>query len=154
MKLKFLATSNKILFFFIGLLGFSTACEKKLDRYYGTPHSGFSLIINGLTKSNDSKKAIRNIKVSLSKIKTDQQGLIQDTIVLDSTYTDSNGQFENISDKYSEAYLISLRDIDSNENGSFMDKDTTITLSGKDFDGEINQGTARKYLYINLDPNQ
>jgi putative lipoprotein (rSAM/lipoprotein system) len=156
MKLKFLSRSNKILFFFIGLLGFSSACDKKhMDRYYGTPYAEFSLTINGLTKSKNSKEAISNIKVSLRRVKTDQQGVIQDTIALDSTYTDKNGQFFMTSDEYSSSYIINLKDIDVTENGSFKDKDTTIILSSGDFedvDGELDQERASKYLYLYLDP--
>jgi len=155
MKLQLFTISNKILFFFIGLLGFSTACSKKSDeRYYGTPYA--KVIIYGKTESSDSKKPVRNIEVIYNTIKTNQQGQFLDTLVLDTTYTDKKGLFFRVFEyNLYNTYLINVRDIDSTENGSFKAEDTNIILTKKDFkggDGQWNMGTAIKNIYIQLDP--
>jgi putative lipoprotein (rSAM/lipoprotein system) len=155
MKYNLLSRYNKILFFFIGVLGFSSSCEKKADRFYGTPYAKFSLTITGFTKSINSRESISNIKVSLLGIKTDQQGAIIDTISLGSSYSDNIGQFVVAGNEYSSSFIVSLRDIDSTKNGSFKDKDTAIILSRGDFEdveGELEEGKAYKYLYFYLEP--
>lgn len=104
-------------------VGLMAACAK-----YGVEISTFTMNLMGTVKSNDSLKTIENIEVSASNSFT---GL--------AAYTDGKGEFSvniELEEGDNQAHM-KIADIDGSLNGSFITKDTVLTLS----QGEIESGT-------------
>jgi putative lipoprotein (rSAM/lipoprotein system) len=137
LKNTFVKQYDKILIFLIGLLGFSTACNKEPRMEYGTPSASF--IINGVVQ-NQASQPIPNIKVSIR---------------YDSTNTTFDGKFslKNRTFPTNQTFIVRLSDIDGATNGSYKDKDTTIEFNNNTFkngDGHWYQGTVEQSVVIKL----
>jgi hypothetical protein len=97
----------------IGGLSFTTALFV-FQACYGTPQDlGADVYIHGLVKSKKTGQPIKGIKVSVADNPQYQ-------------YTSEDGSFSFYTES-AESCKIMFQDIDSNQNGAFFDKDTTLT---------------------------
>ena len=140
MKLRLIITLvkqyNRLLFLIIGLLGYA-ACTRESPNEYGTPSADF--IINGVVE-NQANQPIPNIKV---------------VVRYDSTYTAVDGKFTIINRTFpqDQNFITRLRDIDGAANGSYQDKDTTISFTNNTYtngDGHWYNGKVSKSVVIKL----
>ena len=85
---------------------------------YGTPQDmGLDIFIEGQVKSEKTNKPVKGIKVS-----------VEDK--LQYQYTDESGKFSFYTETAS-SYKIKFEDIDSDQNGIFVEKDTLLTKIDK-----------------------
>jgi hypothetical protein len=85
---------------------------------YGTPHDmGLDIYIEGQVISQKTSLPVRGIKVSVENSPQYE-------------YTSTDGKFSFYTEA-SDIYKIKFEDIDSGDNGSFIGKDTTLTLIDK-----------------------
>ena len=85
---------------------------------YGTPHDfGLDILIEGQVKSQTTGIPVKGIKVSV-------EGNMQ------YENTNEEGKFSFYTE-IADSYKIKFEDIDSNQNGSFIDKDTIVTIQNK-----------------------
>lgn len=99
----------------IGGLSFTTALFV-FQACYGTPHDfGLDLHVQGQVKSKTSGLPIKGIKVSVA----DQ---------IQYEMTDQNGQFSFYTEMI-EGLTLKFEDVDSIQNGGFLNKDTVLTLN-------------------------
>ncbi len=145
-KTNFFIGYNKIITLILAIIGFATACKQIADEYggppveYGTPHAKF--IVKGTILSEDSSKAISNIKVVMGH---------------DSSLSDSQGKYLVSTDAFpiSSSFLMKLRDIDKQTNREFQSLDTTIEFKDPEFtngDGHWYNGETTKDLNIKMKP--
>jgi putative lipoprotein (rSAM/lipoprotein system) len=81
---------------------------------YGTPHDmGLDIFIEGQVKSEKTNKPVKGIKVS-----------VEDKMQYQ--YTDESGKF-SLYTETATSYKIKFEDIDSDQNGIFVEKDTVLT---------------------------
>jgi len=114
MTTKIKEKKRKILRIIFGTLSFSTALFV-FQACYGTPEDfGMDVEIKGYVKSKVTNQPIPGIKVSLEN---------QPQYEL----TDSEGMFKIYTSKDS-SYKVMFEDIDSTTNGSFLPKDTVISI--------------------------
>ena len=141
MKHNFLKTSNKIIAFILGLLGFSAGCLPVAE--YGVPSANF--ILNGNIKSTTTEQPINNIKVTMRS---------------DTAISDENGTFSiKINDfPENQTYNVTIEDIDSIQNGHFENKDTTVTFPDNNFvggeDDDWYEGETQQNISIYLDDKE
>jgi len=96
----------------IGGLSFTTALFV-FQACYGTPQDfGLDVYIEGLVKSKKTGEPIKGIKVSVADNQQYQ-------------YTNEDGSF-SLYTETAETCKIKFEDIDSNLNGTFIDKDTIL----------------------------
>ncbi len=140
MKVKLMITLlkqyNRFLMLLIGLLGF-TACTRETPVEYGTPSADF--IINGVVE-NQANQPIPNIKV---------------VVRYDSTFTALDGKFtiKNRTFPADQNFITKFRDVDGPANGSYQDKDTTISFTNNTYtngDGHWYSGKVDKSVVIKL----
>ncbi|MBE9488576.1 MAG: radical SAM-associated putative lipoprotein [Bacteroidetes bacterium] len=130
---------NKILLFFLAMLGF-TACEETGSCEYGTPNADYKIL--GAVV-NESKEPIKGIEVSVVNNKG-----------IEKRVTDDKGNFviEDPNAFPNEEYKLSLKDIDGKDNGGeFEAVDETVSFKGvdhKDGDGNWNSGSAEKSVTV------
>lgn len=85
---------------------------------YGTPHDfGLDIFIEGQVKSEKTDKPVKGIKVSVSD-------------KMQFEYTNEEGKFSFYTET-ADSYKIIFEDIDSNQNGIFVGKDTLLTNINK-----------------------
>lgn len=85
---------------------------------YGTPQDfGADVYIHGLVKSKKTDEPVKGIKVSVANFPQYQ-------------FTDDEGKFAFYSE-CADSCTIKFEDIDSAQNGTFIDKDTVITNPGE-----------------------
>ena len=97
----------------IGGLSFTSALFI-FQACYGTPQDfGLDILIEGQVKSNTSGLPIKGIKVSVHEN-------------LQYELTDNEGKFSFYTET-GDNYKIKFEDIDSGQNGAFIDKDTILT---------------------------
>jgi len=114
MTTKLKEKKHKILRIIFGTLSFSTAVFV-FQACYGTPEDfGMDVEIKGYLKSKATNQPIPGIKVSLEN---------QPQYEL----TDSEGMFKIYASKDS-SYKVMFEDIDSTTNGSFLPKDTVVSI--------------------------
>jgi len=112
MSQKLTRLNRKLLRKVFGVFSFTTALFI-FQACYGTPQDfQADFLIEGTVKSANSGTPAEGIKIT-----------VNDDYMI---YTDSNGAFEIYMMKI-ESYKLSLEDIDLEENGSFISKDTTLT---------------------------
>ena len=117
MKTKFADRKRKILRTIFGTLSFSSALFI-FQACYGTPEDFVTDVsFEGVVKSKTTDLPVTGIKVSL--VNQPQTDL-----------TDNTGKFQIYTVKETE-YTFRFEDVDANENGSFLTKDTVITNAGK-----------------------
>ncbi len=130
-----LRTYNKFIIFLLGTIGFSVGCMKA---EYGTPSADF--ILNGNIQSVTTEQPIKNIKVSMG---------------YETVNSDENGDFTIKINNFpqEQTFNVLIEDIDSTENGSFQDKDTTVTFPDGNFSGGDGwyEGETKKNITIRLD---
>lgn len=98
---------------FLGGLSFTTALLV-FQACYGTPQDlGADVYVHGLVKSKKTGQPINGIKVSVAD---NPQYL----------YTGEDGSFSFYTE-FTDSCKIKFQDTDSNQNGAFFDKDTTLT---------------------------
>lgn len=85
---------------------------------YGTPQDmGLDVFLEGQVKSKKSGMPVKGIKVSV----TDKMQF---------EYTNEEGKF-SLYTETADSYLVKFEDIDSNQNGLFIGKDTLLTKIDK-----------------------
>ena len=131
-----LKTYNKVIIFLLGTIGFSVGC---IRMEYGTPNADF--ILNGNIKSVTTEQPIKNIKVSMG---------------YETVNSDENGNFIIKINNFpqEQTFNVLIEDIDGTENGSFQNKDTTVTFPDGNFnggDGSWDKGETKKDITIRLD---
>ncbi len=129
-KLYFLRKQNAILTFIVLILGIMPSSCKK----YGTESQTY-FFLKGKIKASNTNQPIDQISISNN----------QNTVKSNST-GDYSIYYQGYGDQ--KTFSFSFKDIDSNQNGSFKDKDTTLTFDhvpNLDLDGP-------KIMDILLDP--
>jgi putative lipoprotein (rSAM/lipoprotein system) len=126
----FLKKQNAILTFIVIILGIMPSCAKK----YGTESVTF--LLNGNIKSSNTNQPINQIIVSQNDIS-----------VLSDSVGDFALKFEDYTD--SKHFNIIFKDLDSMENGSFINKDTLISF---DKVSPNSNGEYTKTIDVRLDP--
>lgn len=110
-------TENKIIGFFMVLLGFSASCAPE----YGSPYAQFN--INGKVTSSETGEPIKNIQVKYYDFNSDT--------------TDENGNysFSFITDVGGNTmvFYIDFNDIDSTINGNYENKSITVSTSNNGY---------------------
>jgi putative lipoprotein (rSAM/lipoprotein system) len=133
-KLFLLDTNRKIFILLLGILGFSTGCRPKAE--YGVPYGDYDL--SGKIVSKTTEQPIKNIKIVMDG---------------DSTYSDSNGNFEILSRvmEVSVQYLsVEFTDIDSTQNGSFENLDSNIVFDNFQNGDGWYEGISKENVIIKL----
>ena len=149
MSKKVLRTSNKVIGFFISLLGVACSGVSFLDLKvaYGTPSAIY--ILKGTVTSAKDNSPLKGISVVA---KTLELGLRADTVK-----TDDSGNYATkiIALEPKLQVNLSYTDIDGLENGTFQPLDSLISFKDVKFtggDGKWNQGTAEAVVNIKLKP--
>lgn len=98
-----------------GTLSFSSSLFV-FQACYGVPQDyGLEVSIQGLVKSKETNLPIQGIKVSVENRPQYE-------------FTDNKGKF-NIYTSRDASYKVKFEDVDSNENGSYISKDTIIEIN-------------------------
>ncbi len=114
---------------------------------YGMPHADYK--VTGTVFSSDQNMPIKGLLVS-----------IRDTMntsgTIDSTKTDSLGRYslQFSGAPWDSTWELKVKDVDSTENGSFIARDTVISISEselKESDGNWYQGHAEKNVDLEVD---
>jgi putative lipoprotein (rSAM/lipoprotein system) len=157
-KLKFLKSTNSLIFLLISILGFSLSCKKEEVRYeYGTPHASF--IVKGIIESDLTNNSIPDIIVEMRMVQEVFYG--QPYIELTKTgFSDTNGNY-NLTDGGSipndQTYQIKFIDTDGALNGEYETLDTTIVFKDPIFtggDGNWYMGAVEQEVNIKLKPKK
>ena len=138
MKSKLLKKFNKVLICFTGLLGFTVSCNN--GEAYGTPQAEY--ILKGVVKSSKTEQVIKGIKVSMSG---------------ESDITDIQGNYNIRLIVFPELrHQVTLTDIDTLENGFFLEKDTIVFFPENGYKGgdDWNKGTNEMNCDIYLQPKE
>jgi len=92
---------------------------------YGMPYADYLLL--GTVKSSDEKKPVQGLLVAL-------RDTLDMSYIIDSTRTDSQGKYvlEFQGEAWENTLKIEVRDLDGNQNGLFVDKDTLVTINQED----------------------
>ncbi len=124
MKTRFLKFQNKIIAFFlsvlgVGSLGIFSSCENNTRAEYGTPSATFKVL--GKVTS-DEGTGINGIKVKMS---------------YDSTYTDQDGKYEvgTVDFPTDQNFQIQFTDVDGELNGEYDALDTVVVFTNPRFEG-------------------
>ena len=143
MKKKIKISVNKLLAYFITLLGIGGACAMGGCMYgspameYGTPTATFK--VHGQVSSEDQEK-IPNIQAIMER---------------DTGYTDDQGNYSVQLQEFphDQEFLLEFKDVDGEENGSYQAMDTTIKFIDPEFinpEGGWYEGETSKELNISL----
>ncbi len=146
MKAKIIKKHNKLLSFFLSLLGFGSvltfnSCEDEVSPSsceYGTPYATFN--VKGTVKSETTSNTIPNIRVVMG---------------YDTTFTAEDGSFQVSTSEFpdDQTFTVSFKDIDGVNNGSLQPMDTTIEFTDPEFtDGDDSwySGETEKEIDIEL----
>ncbi len=131
------------------LLGFSCETTKDSPVEYGVPRATFKA--SGIVTSSETDEAVENITVVMEST---------DRFVNDSTASDASGVFEVVDNSgfpEDSEYVLHVRDLDGDANGSFENLDTTIVFNEEELqggDGAWYYGEATKELNIKLTPQK
>jgi len=126
MKRKLTDKKRKILRKIYGALSFTTALFV-FQACYGPPQDfGYDTYIQGIVKSKTTNQPIPGIKVTVDNNPQYE-------------VTDSKGEYKMFVPLYTQ-YNVRFEDIDSNTNGSFMQKDTIFVFPDQ---------SARLNVYLN-----
>lgn len=124
MKNRILKGQNRIIAFFMSVLGIGTACSFGGCEYgtpveYGTPSATF--VVNGKV-SNEEGTGINGIRVVLRQ---------------DTALTNPNGQYEveTIDFPTDTDFQIQFEDIDGTDNGEYQKLDTIVAFVDPEFTG-------------------
>ena len=142
MKRKALRFYNRIISVFLSILGvggtFSLAsCDDSSTKAeYGTPHATFK-VHGKITSENNTE--INNIRVVMQT---------------DTAYTDENGLYEVEASSFptDQDFLLEFRDVDGQENGAYLAKDSLVSFVDPQFkngDGWY-EGEISKEVNISL----
>ena len=125
MRLKIAKGYNRFIAFLLWLLGIGSAatlnsCDINAGGgfEYGTPHADFK--INGIVSNQENTK-IPGIKVKVE---------------YDSTYTDSNGEYNISIEAFptDQNFSVQFSDVDGDENGNYQTLDTTVVFINPEFE--------------------
>lgn len=141
-------TSNKVIGFFMALLGF--ACSEgsiwNMKVAYGAPSAFF--IVKGNVVSSKDNTPVKGLQIIA---KTSAHWLNQDTV-----RTDASGSYSTrVNALEVQQVNISVRDIDGTENGNFQPLDSIASFTNAKFtggDGHWYQGTAETVMNIKMKP--
>lgn len=157
-QLKFLKSSNSLIFLLISILGFSVSCKKNDPVVeYGSPHASF--IVKGIVKSAADDHLIPDIIVEMRHITSNESGQ-SEILLMDTDFSDSHGYYYLTEALYSledQTYQIKFTDTDGTLNGQYETLDTTIVFKKPKFlggDGKWDLGSVQKELDIKLKPKQ
>lgn len=136
----FIKLENSLLILLMAFLGISTSCEKSNESpaEYGTPHANF--IVNGKVVASSTNEAIKDIQVIMQR---------------DTTYTNDKGEYSVKMEGFpnENTYILEIKDIDGEQNGSFEEKDITVDFSDEEFnngDGKWYKGEKEKSVDVSL----
>lgn len=130
------------------ILGMFFGCNVGPDPVeYGMPYADFK--VAGTVRSTEQGLPIKGLLVSL-------RDTLNTSGSIDSVKTDSLGKYSlEFSDAmWDNAWILSVKDIDSIDNGSFIGKDTAISIPESDLkgsDGKRYYGQGEKSVDLNLD---
>lgn len=116
---------------------------------YGMPYANYT--ISGTVRSTDQNLPVKALLISLK-----DTGSLSELI--DSTRTDSLGRYslEFTVAPHENVWLLGVRDVDSSDNGSFLPKDTVVSIPQselKDPSGTWNYGHAEKTVDMIINRN-
>jgi putative lipoprotein (rSAM/lipoprotein system) len=142
--LKFLSVSiSALLAIFFNFDG----CISNTAPEYGVPSADYK--ISGSVLSSDQLLPIKGLSVSI-------RDTLTTTATIGTTKTDSLGWYSLQFSAFprDNIWKLNVEDVDANENGSFMTKDTTISILQRDLKGASGnwyQGHAEKTVDLKLD---
>ena len=114
---------------------------------YGMPHTDYK--VSGTILSSDQNLPVKGLMVSI-------RDMMNTSGIIDSTKTDSAGRYslQFSSAPWDSTWELKVKDIDSIENGSFITKDTIISIPESEFiepSDNWNQGHAEKNIDLWID---
>jgi putative lipoprotein (rSAM/lipoprotein system) len=153
-KLKFLKSTNSLIFLLISILGFSLSCKKEDQaRMYGSPHADY--IIKGKIVSVADNQPIPDIIIEMRAVKT--EGQERNTYLTGTGFSNGYGDFQLMDVGGSDSYELKFTDTDGALNGQYETLDTTIVFQDPKFtggDGQWYGGYTEKEVNIKLKPKQ
>jgi putative lipoprotein (rSAM/lipoprotein system) len=149
MHKKLLRGGNKIIAFFMAMLGFTSSCKDSyMADMYGSPYADY--IVKGKVVSEKDNSSIKGIQIRVS---ASIGGYTTQTAAL---LSDKNGNYSVLYSDYNITQVnLSFNDVDGAENGSFQSVDTLMTFSKSDLTGKDSNyymGSSEKVLNIKLKP--
>jgi putative lipoprotein (rSAM/lipoprotein system) len=151
MRIKLLQGGNRIIAFFLTLLGFTYSCKDSyMADMYGSPYAEY--IVNGKVVSERDNSSIKGIQIRISS----SHG--KNTSNTEALSSDTNGNYSVMYTEYGiDQINLSFEDVDGPENGSFQSVDTLMTFSKSDLSGKVGSwfmGSSEKILNIKLKQKQ
>lgn len=148
MSKKIVRASNRVIGFFMALLGFSCSEGSIWDMKvaYGTPSAFF--IVKGNVVSSKDNTPVKGLQV-IAKSSAYWQNV-------DTVRTDASGNYSTkVSALEAQQVNISFRDMDGPENGNFQPLDSIASFTNAKFtggDGHWYQGTAETVMNVKMKP--
>jgi len=152
MRKRIFRATNKIILFFMAILGFATACKPGggMVVAYGSPHADF--VVKGNITSAKDNSVIKGIRVIAQGVTT------YGYYPADTVKSDASGNYTaKITEMSLTQIKLNLTDIDGSENGSFQSLDTLVTYTNPKFtggDGSWYIGSTEQVLNIKMKPKQ
>lgn len=144
--------SNLVIAGILSLLGFGFSCESKDE--YGCPWASYK--VTGKVVSSVDQTKISNVEVVLTELyyESDSVAYTGDSNVVN---TASDGAYEvqlNTIPDNEKYFKLAIKDIDGEDNGSYVSKDTVISFNDSELTGGSGwySGEATKEINIELDP--
>jgi putative lipoprotein (rSAM/lipoprotein system) len=130
---------TKVLIVLLGLLGFAVSCKHEDE--YGTPMADYLLM--GTVKSKTDQSVLPDIKVTMfqSHSQTNNSGYYEVAVLAALAGA--------------KTYQVNFHDMDTINNGHFLDKDTTVNFPGTGYaggDGGWFKGRESLTLNVFLEP--
>ena len=157
-KLKFLKSTNSLIFLLISILGFSTSCkDENQERMYGTPNASF--IVKGKIESVSTNNPIPDIIVEMRILREGADGPLT-PILISTGYSVTNGIYnlkDNGTSLKEPTYQFKFTDTDGALNGEYETLDTTIVFKDPVFtggDGQWYMGAVEQEMNIKLKPKK
>jgi putative lipoprotein (rSAM/lipoprotein system) len=150
MRIKLLQGGNRIIAFFMAILGFASSCRDSfMAAMYGSPYADY--IVKGKIVSEKDNSSIKGIQISISA----SAGAAY-TSRTEELFSDSKGNYSVIYKEYGITQInLRFSDADGVENGSYQSVDTLMTFSKSDLTGKGSNyfmGSSEKVLNIKLKP--
>jgi len=149
MRIKLLQGGNRIIAFFLAILGFASSCRDSfMADMYGSPYADY--IVKGKIVSEKDNSSIKGIQISVSA------SLGANTSSTEALFSDANGNYSVMYKEYGITQInLRFSDADGVENGSYQSVDTLMTFSKSDLTGKVSNyfmGSSEKVLNIKLKP--
>ena len=134
--------------FVLGLFCTTRPTVVRVSSLYGMPWADYK--VSGTIYASNTHKALNGMKVTLTDTAYGSRPI-------HTQVTDSSGKydFKFSGAPWNNSWILQAGDIDSTANGSYINKDTTITIPDSMLDSAVGawyNGHGEKHVDLNLDP--